>query len=103
MQRDTYLAVSPDGSGRSSTATSFAPNYFWDWHPDGFFVAGHGGRYEIVIERRGAKPIVIRRTASPVAILPDERNEEKERITFNLIFVPPMSITRVVMGIVCGS
>lgn len=84
VQRDTYLAVSPDGSGRSSTSTSYAPNYFWDWHPNGFFVAGHGGRYEIVIERRGAKPIVIRRNAPPVAILPDERNEEKERITWQM-------------------
>lgn len=84
VQRDTYLAVSADGKGRSSTSTSYAPNYFWDWHPDGFFVAAHGGRYEVVIERRGAKPIVIRRTAPPVAILPDERNEEKERITFSM-------------------
>jgi hypothetical protein len=71
VQRDVYLAVSPDGNGRSSTSTSYAPNYFWDWHPDGYFVAGHGGRYEIVIARRGAKPIVIRRTATPVPLQPD--------------------------------
>ena len=45
VQRDTYLAVSPDGSGRSSTASQFAPSYVWDWHPDGYFVVGHGGRY----------------------------------------------------------
>jgi hypothetical protein len=84
VPRDTYLAVSPDGNGRSSTSSSYAPNYFWDWHPDGFFVAGHGGRYEIVLERRGAKPVVIRRTAPPVALLPDERTEEKERITWSM-------------------
>lgn len=84
VTRDTYLAVSPDGNGRSSTSSSFAPNFFWDWHPDGFFVAGHGGRYEVIIERRDAKPTVIRRTAPPVPILPDERSEEKERITWNM-------------------
>jgi hypothetical protein len=84
VQRDTYLAVSADGSGRSSTTSSYAPNFFWDWHPDGFFVAANGGRYEIVVTPRGAKPIVIRRNAPPVPILPDERAEEKERITFNM-------------------
>jgi 6-bladed beta-propeller protein len=84
VNRDTYLAISPDGNGKSSTSSSFAPNYFWDWHPEGFFVAGHGGRYEVVIERKGAKPVVIRRTAPPVPILPDERSEEKERITWNM-------------------
>jgi len=84
VPRDTYLAVSPDGKGRSSTSSSYAPNYFWDWHPDGFFVAAHGGHYEIVIERRGAKPVVIRRNAPPVALLPDERTEEMERITWGM-------------------
>ena len=84
VTRDTYVAVSPDGSGRSSTGSSFAPNYHWDWHPDGYFVAGHGGRYELIIERRGAKPIVVRRTAAPVPILPEERDEEKEAITWNM-------------------
>jgi hypothetical protein len=84
VQRDVYLAVSPDGNGRSSTSSSYAPNYFWDWHPDGYFVAGHGGRYEIVIERRGSRPVVIRRTATPVPLLPDERAEEKERITWSM-------------------
>jgi hypothetical protein len=52
--------------------------------PTAFFVAGHGGRYEIVIERRGARPVVIRRTAAPVALLPDESAEEKERITWQM-------------------
>ena len=84
VPRDTYLAVSPDGNGRSSTSSSYAPNYYWDWHPDGFFVAGHGGRYEIVIERRGTKPVVIRRNAPPVTLQPDERTEEMERITWNM-------------------
>ena len=84
VPRDVYLAVSPDGSGRSSTSSSYSPNYFWDWHPDGYFVAGDGGRYEIVVERGGANPVVIRRTAPPVALLPDERSEEKERITWSM-------------------
>ena len=84
VPRDVFLAVSPDGRSRSSTSSSFAPNYFWDWHPDGFFVAGHGGRYEIVIERHGARPVVIHRTAPPVALLPDESAEEKERITWQM-------------------
>jgi hypothetical protein len=82
--REPYLAVSPDGRSRSSTNSAYAPNYYWDWHPDGFFVAGHGGRYEIVLDRRGARPVVIRRSAPPVALLPDERAEEQERITWSM-------------------
>jgi hypothetical protein len=83
VQRDTYLAVSPDGRGRSSTGSQFAPNFVWDWHPDGFFVAGHGGRYEIVLQRPG-KPVVIRRNAPAVPIHPDQRSDEKERITWSM-------------------
>lgn len=84
VQRETYLAVSPDGNGRSASSSSYAPNYFWDWHPGGYFVAGHGGRFEIVIARTGAKPVVVRRAPAAVPIPPDERAEEKERITFSM-------------------
>jgi hypothetical protein len=84
VPREMYIAVSSDGNSRSSTSSSYAPNYFWDWHPDGYFVVAHGGTYEIILERPAAKPIVIRRTAPPVALLPDERAEEKESITWNM-------------------
>ena len=85
VKRDTYLAVSPDGNGRSSTASQYAATYVWDWHPDGYFVVGHGGLYEIVVAGRpGTKPIVIRRNAPPVPLLPDQRSDEKERITWNM-------------------
>jgi hypothetical protein len=84
VPRDTYIAHSPDGSGTSSTTSQYAPNYFWDWHPDGYFVAGHGGEYEIVIARTGTKPIVIRRSAPPVTLSSEQRADEKERITFNM-------------------
>lgn len=84
VPRDIYTAVSPDGRGQSSTPSSFGPNFHWDWHPDSYFVAGHGGLYEIVIERPDSKPVVIRRTAPPVPILPDEREEEKQSITWSM-------------------
>jgi hypothetical protein len=84
VERDTYIAVSADGNSRSSTSFRHAPNYYWDWHPAGYFVAGHGGRYELVLERRDARPIVIRRTPAPVPLLPDEKAEEKEFIIWNM-------------------
>jgi len=89
VERDLFIAVSSDGGSRSSTTWRYAPNYHWDWHPHGFFVAGHGGRYEIVLEprlleRRDAKPVVIRRGAVPVTLLPDERAEEKAYIIWNM-------------------
>ena len=84
VERETYVAVSADGNSRSASSFRHAPNYHWDWHPHGFFVAGHGGRYEIVLERKNAKPVVIRRTATPVPLLPDEKAEEKEFIIWNM-------------------
>jgi hypothetical protein len=84
VPRETYVAVSPDGRGRSATASSYAPNYYWAWHPDGYFAAAHGGRYEIVLERPAAPPIVIHRGATPIPIAPDERTEEKERIIWGM-------------------
>ena len=84
VERDTYVAVSSDGGSRSSTSFRYAPNYYWDYHPRGFFVAAHGGRYELVLERKDAKPVVIRRTVAPIALLPDEKIEEKEYIIWNM-------------------
>ncbi|HEX6316148.1 MAG TPA: 6-bladed beta-propeller, partial [Gemmatimonadaceae bacterium] len=84
VERETYMAVSSDGRSRSATSFRYAPNYYWDFHPDGYFVAAHGGRYEIVLERKGAKPIVIRRSGNPVTLLPDERAEEKEYLIWNM-------------------
>jgi hypothetical protein len=84
VPREVYLAVSPDGNSRSSTSSSYAPNYHWSWHPGGFFVVAHGGRYEITLARTDRKPIVIRRASPPVPVLPDERAEEQERITWGM-------------------
>jgi hypothetical protein len=84
VERETYVAISSDGNSRSASSFRHAPNYHWDWHPSGFFVAGHGGRYELVLERRNAKPIVIRRTSTPVPLLPDEKEEEKQYIIWNM-------------------
>lgn len=84
VPRETYLAVSSDGRSRSSTSNSFAPNYHWQWHPDGYFVVAHGGNYEIILARREGKAVVIRRGMPPVAIAPDERSEEQERITWSM-------------------
>ena len=84
VQRETYIAVSSDGNSRSASSSRYAPNFYWDWHPDGYFVAGHGGRYEIVIERKREKPVIIRRTPAPVALLPDENAEEKELILYRM-------------------
>jgi len=84
VARESYVAVSPDGNGRSSTGSSFAARYAWAWHPDGWFVAAHGGRYEIILARREATPVVIRRSATAIPIPGDERDEEQERITWSM-------------------
>ena len=81
VSRDVYVATSKDGRGRSSTTSGFSPNYYWAWHPDGYFVAGHGGDYRIVLARRGMKPLAISRQPPPVAVSDPEWDDEHRYIT----------------------
>lgn len=89
IPRHLYLAVSSDGRSRSAMSNSFAPAYHWQWHPDGYFVAAHGGTYEIILARREGKPIVIRRGLPPVPVDPDERSDDQERITWSMRSTQP--------------
>lgn len=84
VPREVYVAVSPDGRGRSSTASGFAPNYYWAWHPDGYFVVGHGGKYEVILARTQGKPVAIRRSMTPVPVGDEERTLAQERITWSM-------------------
>lgn len=86
VPRDVYVATLVQGGNRnqSSTSSSFAPNYHWGWHPDGYFVVANGERYEVILARANAKPLVIRREADPVSIANEEREEEQARITYSL-------------------
>lgn len=87
VPRDLYVAervMGKDSRSRSSMSSTHAPGYHWGWHPDGFFVVGQGGKYEIVIARPGGKPVVIRRRLPGVPVSAEERDEERERITFTL-------------------
>ncbi len=81
VARDSYVEIHKDGS--SSMSSRFAPNYFWAWHPDGYFVVAHGGRYEIILARPG-KPLVIKRESGLVPIGAEEREEERARILFGM-------------------
>ncbi|HUG26807.1 MAG TPA: 6-bladed beta-propeller [Gemmatimonadales bacterium] len=81
VQRETYVARR-EGS-TSSTGSRYAPNYFWTWHPEGYFVAAHGGRGEVVLERPN-RPIVIRREMPAVPVSGEERDQEQASITWNM-------------------
>lgn len=82
MHRDSYVASNKNS--RSSTNARYAPNYFWAWHPDGWFIIADGGKHEITLLRKGLKPVVIHRTSAPVAVTEEERAQEKAAITYNL-------------------
>ena len=87
VPREVYVAVhvySKDSRSQSSMTSAYAPNYYWAWHPGGFFVVADGGKYEIILARRSAKPIVIRRTSAPVPVSAGERDEERAAITFSM-------------------
>jgi hypothetical protein len=82
VSREVYVAHQKGGT--SSTGSQFAPGYDWGWHPDGYFVVSHGGKYEITLARTAGKPVVIRRQAEPVPIAPEERDEEHARILYQM-------------------
>jgi hypothetical protein len=82
VPREVYVATHKGGT--SSTTSSFSPNYYWAWHPDGYFVVGHGGNYEIVLARPGMKPLAIMRQPVPVAISDLEWEDEHKAITMNM-------------------
>ncbi len=86
VPRETYVAVhkAKDGNSQSSTGARYAPGYHWAWHPDRYFVVGHGGRFELTLTRSGRKPLVIRREFPPVPVPAEERAEEQARITYNM-------------------
>jgi len=87
VQRDVYVAESDQGKqgrSRSSTGANYGPRLHWAWHPAGFFVAGHGGNYEIVYTPSGEKPRAILRTLPSVPVSEEERSEERESLLFNM-------------------
>jgi hypothetical protein len=87
IPREVYVAESK--GSRSSTGSQYAPNYFWAWHPEGFFVVGDGGDYQIVLARPAGKPLAIRREQPGVPISEAERSEEQARITASMRMTDP--------------
>jgi len=87
VPRDQYLAVHVEkggGRGQSSMSSTYAPGYYWAWHPAGFFVAADGGKYEVVLTPPGRKPLVIRRSAPAVPITEAERDEERANVIHSM-------------------
>ncbi len=82
VQREVYVARAEGNT--SSTNSRHAPNFHWAWHPDGYFVAANGGQGAVVLERPGAKPLVIVRSAPPVGVGSEERSEEQASITHSM-------------------
>jgi len=91
VQRDVYIAERNEkgNQSRSSTSARYAPGYHWAWHPEGFFVAAHGGKYEVVVARPGEKPRTIARSLPPVEVREEERGQERESLTYNMRFTDP--------------
>ncbi len=88
-QNDVYMAASPDGRTRSATGSRYRPQSYWVWGPDGWFVYTNGDSYEIVLARRGAPPIVIRRQTPSLPVPADDREQEKEFIIWQMRRVNP--------------
>lgn len=84
--REVYVAEqrTAGGTSRSATGARYAPNYYWAWHPDGYFVVAHGGEYRIILAPPGGRPLAIRRAMPPIPVDPAERDEEQRSITYNM-------------------
>jgi hypothetical protein len=82
--RPNYVASSKDGNNRSSTNINFAPGAMWTWHPFGFFVSGHGGRFHIHYGRISHRPLRIERSLALSPVSADERANEEEMIIANM-------------------
>ncbi len=86
VQRDVYIAERNEkgNQSRSSSSAGYAPGYHWAWHPEGFFVVAHGGKYEVVVARQGEKPRTIARSLPPVEVSEEEQGQERESVTYNM-------------------
>ncbi len=84
VPRESYVAVSKDGNGRSSTGAEFAPRYLWGMHPDGYFVVADGGKFRLILTPQDRKPLVIQREAPAVPVSEAERADEHARIIWNM-------------------
>ncbi len=82
VPREVYVAQQE--GGRSSMSSRYAPTYHWAWLPGGEFVVAHGGRYEMIVVRKGGRPVVIHRTLAAVPVDPEERGEEEASITYSM-------------------
>lgn len=78
VPREVYVAEQE--GGRSSMSSRYAPNYAWAWRPEGSFVVGHGGRHELIVERQGARPLVIRRESEAIPVPAEELAQEEASI-----------------------
>jgi hypothetical protein len=85
-----YTATEKVGTNTnvSSTGPRHAPRFLWALHPEGWFVAADGGRYEIEVSRP-VVPLRIVRDASAVPVPEEERAWDEARITFNLRMTDP--------------
>jgi len=63
----------------SRRSVPFAPREVWTFHPHGWFVGGATGEYSIDLLREAAPVLRIERERTPVEVLPDERENRRER------------------------
>src|SRR5690606_34714654 len=82
VPRELYVAQVEGGV--SSMGGRFSPAYHWAWTRDGEFIVADGGKYEVILARNDATPLVIKRDLSAIDIDDAERDYEKQRITHSL-------------------
>ena len=85
----TYGYSARRAGKHSVISAPHSPRSLWVWHPSGYFVAGDGSKYRIVIGRRNAKPIRIERTAPAVPIPDQERRTSEAAITLMMRTIDP--------------
>jgi hypothetical protein len=85
------ISVRDDERGTGfRAAVPFTPGASWARHPDGYWIAGTGERYEVFqISDAGDTLRVIEREARTIPVAPDEAADVQERITVQVRRVDP--------------
>ncbi len=84
-------AVFEEGDNRSFSRSTvpFSPTDHWSFSPFGYYVSGWSDRYSFDLLRRDAPTLRIERGRDPVPVKPDEKANERERMTANMRFTDP--------------
>ena len=83
---DHIVYVAEWENGSSASMPTHSARFLFEWHPRGYFVSANAGKYEIELSRPDSLggPLRIVRDAAAVPVPEQERDWDRERITYQM-------------------